>query len=144
MPDALRDSVDKMKASGRATMVVRRGDHYLGVPGLMDTPREATADVIVRLRELGIRRMIMLSGDNQQVADAVAQEVGLDEAMGDLMSDDKVAAIRKLSKEEGVAMAVDGMNDAPATANAAVGIAMGAAGSDVALETVDVALMADD
>ena len=88
--------------------------------------------------------MIMLSGDNQQVANAVAQEVGLDEAMGDLMPDDKVAAVRKLSKEEGVAMVGDGVNDAPAMANATVGIAMGAAGSDVALETADVALMADD
>ncbi len=144
LPDVLRDSVDKLKAGGRTTMVVRRGDDYLGVLGLMDTPREAAKDVITRLRELGVRRMIMLSGDNQQVADGVAKEVGLDEAWGDLMPEDKVAAVRKLSKEEGVAMVGDGVNDAPAMANATVGIAMGAAGSDVALETADVALMADD
>ncbi len=125
-------------------MIVRRGDTYLGVLGLMDTPREAAKNVIARLRELGIRRMIMLSGDNQQVASAVAKEVGLDEAWGDLMPDDKVAAIKKLCKQEGVAMLGDGVNDAPAMANATVGIAMGAAGSDVALETADVALMADD
>jgi len=144
LPKSLRESVDKLKAGGRTTMVVRRGDAYLGVLGLMDTPREAAKSVIVRLRELGIARMIMLSGDNQQVADAVAKVVGIDEAMGDLMPDDKVEAIKKLSREEGVAMVGDGVNDAPAMANATVGIAMGAAGSDVALETADVALMADD
>ncbi len=144
LPDALRESVEKLKASGRTTMIVRRGDTYLGVLGLMDTPRATAKDVIARLRKLGIRRMIMLSGDNQQVASAVAQEVGLDEAWGDLMPDDKVAAIKKLSEQEGVAMVGDGVNDAPAMAHATVGIAMGAAGSDVALETADVALMADD
>ncbi len=144
VPDSLRKSVEKLKAGGRTTMIVRRGDTYLGVLGLMDTPREAARNVIARLRMLGIRRMIMLSGDNQQVADAVAKEVGLDEAWGDLMPDDKVEAIKKLGVQEGVAMVGDGVNDAPAMANATVGIAMGAAGSDVALETADVALMADD
>lgn len=144
LPDALRKSVEKLKAGGRTTMIVRRGDTYLGVLGLMDTPREAAKNVIARLRVLGIRRIIMLSGDNQQVADAVAKEVGIDEALGDLMPDDKVEAIKKLSQQEGVAMVGDGVNDAPAMANATVGIAMGAAGSDVALETADVALMADD
>ncbi len=144
VPDSLHKSVERLKAGGRTTMIVRRGDTYLGVLGLMDTPREAAKSVIAGLRVLGIRRMIMLSGDNQQVADAVAKEVGLDEAWGDLMPDDKVAAIKKLSAQEGVAMVGDGVNDAPAMANATVGIAMGAAGSDVALETADVALMADD
>lgn len=144
LPDSLRASIEKLKASGRTTMVVRRGEAYLGVLGLMDTPREAAKNVIVRLKELGIKRMIMLSGDNQQVASAVAQEVGIDEALGDLMPDDKVETIKKLSAQEGVAMVGDGVNDAPAMANATVGIAMGAAGSDVALETADVALMADD
>lgn len=144
LPDNLRESVEKLKESGRTTMIVRHGDTYLGVLGLMDTPREAAKSVIARLRELGIRRMIMLSGDNQQVANAVAKEVGIDEALGDLMPNDKVEAIKKLSQQEGVAMVGDGVNDAPAMANATVGIAMGAAGSDVALETADVALMADD
>ncbi|MDO9598191.1 MAG: heavy metal translocating P-type ATPase [Azoarcus sp.] len=144
LPDALRESVETLKASGRTTMIVRRGDTYLGVLGLMDTPRESAKNVVARLRELGIGRMIMLSGDNQQVANAVAKEVGIDEALGDLMPDDKVEAVKKLSQQEGVAMVGDGVNDAPAMANATVGIAMGAAGSDVALETADVALMADD
>ena len=108
------------------------------------TPREAAPAVIETLRTIGIRRMIMISGDNQQVADAVARAVGLDEARGDLMPDDKVETIKKLRAEAKVAMVGDGVNDAPAMANATVGIAMGAAGSDVALETADVALMADN
>ncbi len=125
-------------------MVVRKGDRYLGVIGLMDTPRGAAVATLARLRELGITRMIMISGDNQRVADAIAREVGLDEAWGDLMPEDKVAAIKKLKAQDKVAMVGDGVNDAPAMANATVGIAMGAAGSDVAHETADVALMADD
>lgn len=144
LPDDLRSSVEELESQGRTTMIVRRGEQYLGVIGLMDTPREAAKVMITNLRELGIERMIMISGDNQQVADAVAKEVGIDEAWGDLMPDDKVAAIKKLRAERDVAMVGDGVNDAPAMANATVGIAMGAAGSDVALETADVALMADD
>lgn len=144
LPKFLRAADDQLKASGRTTMIVRRGDSYLGVLGLMDTPREAARQVIRRLHTLGIKRMIMLSGDNQQVASAVATAVGIDEAQGDLMPDAKVAAIKKLNLAGGVAMVGDGVNDAPAMANATVGIAMGAAGSDVALETADVALMSDD
>src|SRR3546814_1737770 len=88
--------------------------------------------------------MIMLSGDNQRVATAVAADVGIEEAWGDLMPEDKVEAIGRLRAQTPVAMVGDGVNDAPAIANATVGIAMGAAGSDVALETADVALMAAD
>jgi Cd2+/Zn2+-exporting ATPase len=144
LPDDLRSSVEQLEIDGRTTMIVRRGEQYLGFIGLMDTPREAAKVMISNLRELGIERMIMISGDNQQVADAVAKEVGIDEAWGDLMPDDKVEAIKKLRAERDVAMVGDGVNDAPAMANATVGIAMGAAGSDVALETADVALMADE
>ncbi len=144
LPDSVREIVESLEENGRTTMIVRRGDRYLGVIGLMDTPREASKRTIARLRELGIERMIMISGDNQKVADAVAKEVGLDEARGDLMPDDKVNEIKKLQSEGGVAMVGDGVNDAPAMASASVGIAMGAAGSDVALETADVALMADN
>lgn len=144
IPNDLRSRVEELESQGRTTMIVRRDDQYLGVIGLMDTPREAAKAMIAELRELGIEQMIMISGDNQQVADAVAKEVGIDDAWGDLMPDDKVEAIKKLRAKRDVAMVGDGVNDAPAMANATVGIAMGAAGSDVALETADVALMADE
>lgn len=143
-PQAVRDTAARLEANGRTTMVVRQGNRYLGVLGVMDTPRNTAADVIQRLRTLGIRKMVMLSGDNGRVASAVAKSVGLDEAYGDLMPQDKVVTVRELAQQGGVAMVGDGVNDAPALAAATVGIAMGAAGSDVALETADVALMADD
>ena len=145
MPEALRQKTQELEQSGQTTMIVRLGERYLGVVGLMDAPRESAGPMIARLRELGITKMIMISGDNQAVADAVAARVGLDLARGDLMPDDKVDFIRKLTEEEGkVAMVGDGVNDAPAMANATVAIAMGAAGSDTALETAEIALMADD
>ena len=144
LTEQLQKAVATLKSNGRSTMVVRQGATYLGALGLMDTPRDAARDVIRRLRQVGIQRMVMLSGDNQQVADAVGRAVGIDEAIGDLMPADKVEAIKRLGSQGGVAMVGDGVNDAPAMANATVGIAMGAAGSDVALETADVALMADD
>ena len=144
LPDPLRDEVEALEADGRTTMIVRRGDTYLGVMGLADAPRPEAAGVVERLRRAGIRRMIMLSGDNQRVVGAVAEQLGLDEARGDLLPGDKVDTVRALRQSEDVAMVGDGVNDAPAMANATVGVAMGAAGSDAALETADVALMADD
>lgn len=144
LTEVIREKVEELEANGRTTMIVRHAERYLGIVGLMDTPRKAAKGMIAHLRELGIRRMIMISGDNQQVADTVAKEVGIDEAWGDLMPEDKVDAIKKLREAQDVAMVGDGVNDAPAMATATVGIAMGAAGSDVALETADVALMADD
>lgn len=144
VPGDLAERVSSLSANGRTTMIVRHGERYLGVIGLMDTPREAAKNVIARLRNIGVTRMMMISGDNQNVADAVARDVGLDEAFGDLMPVDKVTKIKSLKQGRGVAMVGDGVNDAPAMANSTVGIAMGAAGSDVALETADIALMADD
>ncbi|MDT7858098.1 heavy metal translocating P-type ATPase [Rubrivirga sp. S365] len=143
-PEALLERDRQLKADGRSTMLVQRGGRFLGVVGLMDTPRESAKDVIRRLHDLGIETTIMISGDAQVVAESVARAVGIDEARGDLLPDDKVAAIKELRQRGEVAMVGDGVNDAPAMANATVGIAMGAAGSDVALETADVALMADD
>jgi len=137
-------AISNLREGGRTSMVVRMGARDLGAIGLMDTPREAAKEALRRLHEIGISRMIMISGDHQKVADAIAQEVGLDEAWGDLMPEDKVEAIKKLAGQDKVAMVGDGVNDAPAMASATVGIAMGAAGSDVALETADVALMGDD
>ena len=141
---AMADAIKTLREGGHTTMIVRRAGQDLGAIGLMDTPRDTARATLEKLRALGIERMIMISGDNQRVADAVAKQVGIDEAWGDLMPDDKVEAIKKLRATTKVAMVGDGVNDAPAMATATVGIAMGAAGSDVALETADVALMADD
>lgn len=138
-------SVEELQAAGRTIMIVKRADRFLGSVGLMDTPRPEARDAVAALAGVGIRRAVMLSGDHQLVAESIAREVGLTDAWGDLMPEDKVAAIERLRTEEGkVAMVGDGVNDAPALAHATVGIAMGAAGSDVALETADVALMGDD
>jgi Cd2+/Zn2+-exporting ATPase len=140
----MKNAVAALRADGRTTMVVRQGDHDLGAIGLMDTRRPGAKEALARLRAIGIRRMIMISGDHQSVADAVGRQVGIDEVMGDLMPEDKVDAIKKLRAKEKVAMVGDGVNDAPAMATATVGVVMGAAGSDVAMETADIALMADD
>lgn len=145
LPGEILAVVDRLQADGRTVMVVKAGENFLGVLGVMDTPRESARAVVSELHALGIEQTIMLTGDNQRVADAVAKYVGISEARGDLLPEQKVAAIAELAQSRSlVAMVGDGVNDAPAMANATVGIAMGAGGSDVALETADVALMADD
>lgn len=137
-------AIEELRENGRTTMAIRLGNRDLGVIGLLDTPREAARETLAKLRTMGIDRMVMISGDHTKAAEAVAREVGLDGAFGDLMPEDKVDTIERLSRDAKVAMVGDGVNDAPAMAKATVGIAMGAAGSDVALETADVALMGDD
>ncbi|WP_266206375.1 heavy metal translocating P-type ATPase [Pontibacter kalidii] len=142
--EELIDRVQALEAAGNTTMLVRENDRYIGILALMDTPRAAAKATLEELRKIGIKRMIMLTGDNQKVADAVAAEIGLTDAWGSLLPEEKVNAIKELrQKESKVAMVGDGVNDAPAMANSTVGIAMGAAGSDVALETADIALMSD-
>lgn len=145
LPRSVIAAVGKLQDDVRTVMVVRSGQRFLGVLGVMDTPRESAAAVVAQLHALGIEQTVMLTGDNQRVADAVAKHVGIRTARGDLLPEQKVAAIAELARSKSkVAMVGDGVNDAPAMANATVGIAMGAGGSDVALETADVALMADD
>ena len=112
---------------------------------MADRPREGARLALAGLKSAGVRRTLMLTGDNRAAAQAVAAELGVDEARAELLPEDKVAAVRELaSLHGGVAMVGDGVNDAPALAAATVGIAMGAAGTDAALETADVALMSDD
>ncbi|MBI0398030.1 heavy metal translocating P-type ATPase [Cyclobacterium marinum] len=138
------EKVKSLESDGNTTMLIRQNDNYIGIIALMDTPREEAKNTLEQLKKIGIKRMIMLTGDNQKVADAVAKEIGLTDAWGSLLPEEKVEAIKELrQKEDKVAMVGDGVNDAPAMANSTVGIAMGAAGSDVALETADIALMAD-
>src|SRR3546814_1546632 len=104
LSDETAQTIERLREQGRTTMVVRLGDRDLGAIGLMDTPRAAAKDAIARLKILGIQRMIMLSGDNQRVATAVAADVGIEEAWGDLMPEDKVEAIGRLRAQTPVAM----------------------------------------
>ena len=107
--------------------------------------RSHAAEAIRSLHRSGVKSVIMLSGDNQRTVDAIAKEVGLDQARGDLLPDDKVAAIKALRREHHiVGMVGDGVNDAPAMATATVGFAMGAVGTDAVIETADIALMEDN
>lgn len=126
-------------------MAVRHGERWLGVLGVADQPREGVREILMSLRGLGITPLVMLTGDNRGVGEAIGGEVGVDEVRAELLPEDKVDAIRALLERHGqVAMVGDGVNDAPALAHATVGIAMGGAGTATALETADVALMGDD
>lgn len=145
IPLEIRQAVERLQAAGRSIMAVRHGQRWLGVLGVADRPREGAKGVLGRLRELGLRPLVMLTGDNKGVGDAIGKEVGVDEVRADLLPEDKVTAIKEMLSAHGqVAMVGDGINDAPALAHATVGIAMGGAGTAVALETADVALMGDD
>jgi Zn2+/Cd2+-exporting ATPase len=144
-PPSIRDTVNRLQSAGRSVIVVKYGDRFLGTLGVADEPRENVRAVLDRLRSSGIERLVMLTGDNRGVGEAVGKRVGVDEVKADLMPEAKVDAIRELLKQhQRVAMIGDGVNDAPALANATVGIAMGGSGTAVALETADVALMGDD
>jgi Cd2+/Zn2+-exporting ATPase len=116
----------------------------LGIIAIADQLRTQAAETITRLKKLGVEQVVMLTGDNQQTAESVGREVGVDRVYAELLPEDKLHVIRSLQREyQTVAMVGDGINDAPALAQASVGIAMGGAGSDVALETADIVLMAD-
>lgn len=145
IPDGVRQDAARLEAEGKTTMLVQADQAFLGVIALADTPRDGAREVLTRLGQIGIQKTIMLTGDNESVGAAVAKAVGVGEVQARLLPQDKVKAIEALGTRYGqVAMVGDGVNDAPAMARATVGIAMGGAGTDVALETADVALMADD
>ncbi|MDR1213459.1 MAG: heavy metal translocating P-type ATPase [Propionibacteriaceae bacterium] len=145
LSDDLAQAAAGLQAQGRTVMAVRRGQTDLGLIGLMDSPRRESAVTLQALRQGGVGELVLLSGDNQTVAEAVGRAVGVDRALGGLLPQDKVAVIRQLGASGRVTgMVGDGVNDAPALAQADLGLAMGAAGSTVALEAADIALMSDD
>ncbi|MGB7219316.1 MAG: cation-translocating P-type ATPase [Vicinamibacterales bacterium] len=142
---AIHDRLDQLGAAGQTPVLVARDGRSVGIIALADEPREAGRDTVDLLRAQGVRSIVMLTGDSRNTARAMAARLGVDEYRAELLPEDKVAAVEELRQRFGsVAMVGDGVNDAPALARADVGIALGAAGSDAALETADVALMADE
>ena len=150
VPAEVHRHVARLEEEGKTTMVVAvdsadgRWD-FLGVIAVADTLRPEARETIAALKRLGIRHTVMITGDNERTARAIAAQVGIDRALANLMPEDKVRAVEELLAEHGsVAMVGDGVNDAPALARATVGIAMGGAGTDQAIETADIVLMSDD
>jgi len=142
--DALEARMVELERQGKSVIALTDGKRVLALAAVADTVKPSSASAIADLHALGVRTL-MLTGDNTPTAQAIARQVGIDEARGDQLPEDKLAAIEsKLSREGGVGMVGDGINDAPALARADIGFAMGAAGTGTAIETADVALMDDD
>ncbi len=149
--ESVETRLSAIEAHGQSVVVVGHRPHdgckgeVLGIIAIGDTLRPHAKAAISALHAAGVEQVVMLSGDNQRTADFIARQVGIDEARGDLLPDDKVEAVKSLrEKHRIVGMVGDGVNDAPAMATATVGIAMGAAGTDAAIETADIALMQDE
>jgi Cd2+/Zn2+-exporting ATPase len=138
-------TIERLEGEGKTAMAVSYGGQFLGILALADTPRPGVKATLQQLLDLGMQKLVMLTGDNSVVAGEIAQQVGVTDVRAELLPEGKLLAIQRLQQEYGtIAMTGDGVNDAPALATANVGIAMGGAGTAMALETADVALMADD
>jgi Cd2+/Zn2+-exporting ATPase len=143
--DLAEEVIPRLQAEGKTVVVVGTEDRLEGVLGVADTVRPESAWAVSKLRELGVGRIAMLTGDNERTARVIGEQVGVDEVRAGLLPEEKVEAMEELTADgKTAAMVGDGVNDAPALAVATVGVAMGAAGTDTALETADVALMGDD
>lgn len=141
----VHQQLEAMQEAGRTVVVIGNDQHVCGFITLADAIRDETREAIKTLHQVGIKQIVMLTGDNEGTAKAIGKESGIDEVHAELLPEDKVAAVEQLvSRYEHVAMIGDGVNDAPALARASLGLAMGAAGSDAAIETADIALMSDD
>jgi Cd2+/Zn2+-exporting ATPase len=143
-PEIARQA-ETLESGGKTVIVVGNARHVCGLVAVRDTIRPEARDVVAGLHAAGVRHVIMLTGDNRVTAEAIAREVSIDEVYAELLPEDKLRKVEQLVAEYGtVAMVGDGVNDAPALARASFGIAMGAIGSDAAIETADIALMTDD
>jgi Cd2+/Zn2+-exporting ATPase len=143
IPEAVRIDAERLHRDGKTLLYVADG-RLTGIIAVADVPRPSAASALRSLHALGVRRLAMLTGDHPQAAGAVADRLGITEVRAELLPDEKADAVRALERGGRVAVVGDGVNDAPALAAADVGIAMGAAGTDAALETADVILMGDD
>ncbi|HQC51826.1 MAG TPA: HAD-IC family P-type ATPase, partial [Lentisphaeria bacterium] len=143
--EAIHAQALALEAAGNTVVAIGNNNHVCGLISIADRLRPEARTLIQDLHELGVKPIVMLTGDNEGTAKVIAQETGVDEFHSELLPEDKVAVIGRLVREHRyVAMVGDGINDAPAMAAATFGIAMGAMGSDAALETADIALMSDD
>ena len=141
---AMTFDIERLQGEGKTVVLARDRDSLLGALALQDQVRPEAASALRALHALGVR-VVMLTGDNRRTAEAVARAIGIDDVHAELKPDEKVQLVEQMGTRDGhVAMVGDGINDAPALAAATVGIAMGAAGTDAAIEAADVALMADD
>lgn len=137
--------LEQLQSAGKSIVVVGNDDHVCGFISLADTVREETKGILDDLHAAGIENVAMLTGDNQGTANAIAREVGIDSVHAELLPENKVEIVEQMVKRyQQVAMVGDGVNDAPALARSSLGIAMGAVGTDAAIETADIALMSDD
>jgi Cd2+/Zn2+-exporting ATPase len=143
--ERVEDEVSRLQNEGKTVMMLGDDKRILGLIAVADMLRENSGQAVSKLKRAGIKKVVMLTGDNENTSQAIATKAGVDDFRADLLPEDKVDAIKSLLAEHGkVAMVGDGVNDAPAMAVSTVGIAMGAAGTDTALETADIALMAND
>ncbi|NOH04514.1 MAG: heavy metal translocating P-type ATPase [Chloroflexi bacterium] len=147
IPAEILSKANEMQSEGQTAMFVYevKSQQFLGLLGVADTLREDAVEMVKALKATGIEHIVMLTGDNNKVAAGIARHAGVDEFHADLLPQDKVTVLKSLQKKYGpVAMVGDGVNDAPSLATADIGIAMGGAGTDVAIETADMVLMSDD
>lgn len=145
LDETIKEQMTIQREKGRTTMLVARDSEVVGLIAIADKVRSGVKDVILLLKKIGIKNIIMLTGDNAMTAQSIAEEIGVDDFIANMLPEQKQQVVEEMQKQgKKVAMVGDGINDAPALAMANIGMAMGATGTDVAIEAADVSLMKDD